>query len=220
METLNNLLKIAIAFGKKFAELTVAAQIAVAAVLIFASYELTSCTKDQEIQNIKMEAEKTTHFANQAKDSVKILADSVNKTQVTINKLKFEISLQRKQRVALKTEQGRLETQRIVETDTVTIIALQDTTIDNLKTQLTVVDSMVHAKDNIIAHQDTTIGLLKYGLELSEKRADTLQTTLNSTIKKINKKDKILGFIPLPNRRVVAATALIGGVYLGTQLKK
>lgn len=220
MELLNNLLKSAIIFGKKFAELTVAAQIAVGAILIFASYQLTSCSKDQEIQNIKIEAEKTTQYAKQAKDSVKVLADSVEKTQVTINKLKFEISLQKRQRAALQVDQHRLEKQIVVETDTVTILALQDTTIDNLKTQLSVVDSIVHKKDSIITHQDTTIGLLKYGLNLSEKRADTLQTTLNSTIKKLNKKDKMFGFIPLPNRKVVAATALIGGVYLGTQLKK
>lgn len=220
MRLLTRLLEIALEFGEKYAQLGLVAQLATAAILVIGTSQFTSCAKDQEIENIKMEAEKTTQFANQKQDSVKFLSDSVNKTQVTINKLKFEISLQRKQRLALKTDQHRLETERIIETDTVTIIALQDTTIDNLKSQLSVVDSMVQTKDAVIAHQDTSIKLLKYGLELSEKRADTLQTTLNSTIKKLNKKDKLFGFIPLPNRKVVAATAVVGGIYLGTQLKK
>lgn len=220
MKLLNSLLELALEFGRKYAQLGLTAQIATAVILIIGTSQFTSCAKDQEIESIKMEAEKTTQFADQAKKSVKVLSDSVEKTQVTINKLKFEILLQKKQRLALKTDQRRLETQRIIETDTVKILALQDTTIDNLKSQLSVADSMVQTKDAVIAHQDTSIKLLKYGLDLSEKRADTLQTTLNSTIKKLNKKDKLFGFIPLPNRKVVAATAVVGGIYLGTQLKK
>jgi len=220
MELLNSLLSNLIIFIQKFSKLTTSAQIAITSVLLLCTNQLTTCTKDQEIENIKMNAQKTTQYVETISDSLKTLNDDVEKKQVKIEKLSFEISLQKKQRSTLKITQNRLEQLRIVETDTVTIIALQDTTIDNLKSQLTLADVAGSKKDTIIAQQDSSIGLLKHGLQLSEQRADTLQKTLNSTIEKINKKDKIFGFIPMPSRKTVAVTAIIGGVYLGTQLKK
>jgi hypothetical protein len=220
MQLLNNLLKDVIQFGKNFADLTFVGQLATAVILIFASYQITSCSKDKELDSIKITAEQTSEYANKITDSLRILGDSVAKKEIVISKLNVEISLRSQVRNVLRGEQSRLEVLRDTLTDTVRIIAVQDTTIDNLKTQLAVTDTILFKKDTVIAQKDTVINLLKTSLSLSETKADTLQKTLDYTINKMKKKDKLFGFIPLPSRKTTALLGLVGGVYLGTQITK
>ncbi len=220
MQTLKNLLKDVITFGTSFSHMTFVGQFATAAVLIFASYQLTSCEKDKQLDNIKIAAEQTSQHVQKITDSLSILNDSVAKKEVVISKLSLEISLRSRARTVLRADQRRLEILRDTVTDTVQIIAVQDTAIDNLKTQLAVADTILTKQTSVIAQKDTVIDMLKTGLLLSETKADTLQKTLDYTIKQVNKKDKLFGFIPLPSRKAVGIAGLVGGIYLGTQLTK
>lgn len=220
MQPLKDLLKDVIHFGKSFADMSFVGQLATAAILIFASYQITSCSKDKEFESIKVTAEQTSQYVNRITDSLKVLNDSVAKKEVVISKLNVEISLRSKVRNTLRNEQSRLEILRDTLTDTVRIIAVQDTTIDNLKVQLAVADTIGFKKDTIIAKKDTIINTLKTGLRLSETKADTLQKTLDYTLRKMQKKDKLFGFIPLPSRKTTALIGLAGGIYLGTQITK
>lgn len=220
MELLKNILTQSVSFGKNFAKMTLVGQAATAAILVFASYQLTSCHRDAELNNIKIAAERTSEHARKITDSLHILNDSVAKKEVIIDKLTVEISLRSRMRTVFVSEERRLQILRDTVTDTVQLVAVQDTTIDNLKTQLSIVDTIVTKQASVIAQKDTVIDMLKTGLELSETKADTLQKTLNSTIKKMNKKDKFFGFVPFPSRKTVGIIGLVGGVYLGTQLTK
>lgn len=220
MKLLNSLLIALVNFGKKFSTLTANAQLIVAGLLIFCVYQLTSSNGNNDLDKLKFDVQKTTEISQVATDSIKKLTDQVKKTEVKIEKLSFELSRQKGKRSVLQTVQSRLDTMIVIERDTSRLVALQDTAIDNLKGQLSLADQINMKQDSIIIQQDTSIKLLKNGLVLSERRADTLQTTLNTTLKKLNKKDKFFGFIPMPNRKFVAATAVIGGIYLGTQIKR
>jgi hypothetical protein len=220
MQTFKNLLKDVITFGNSFSSMTFVGQLATAAILIFTSYQLTSCEKNKQLDNIKIAAERTSEHARKITDSLHVLNDSVAKKEVIIDKLTVEISLRSRMRTVFRSEERRLQILRDTVTDTVQLVAVQDTTIDNLKTQLSIVDTILTKQVSVIAQKDTVIDMLKTGLELSETKADTLQKTLDATIKKMNKKDKFFGFIPFPSRKTVGIIGLVGGVYLGTQLTK
>ena len=220
MKLLKTIFDAAIKFGEKFSKLTSIGQLATIGILMFSTYYVTSCSNNETVDGINVIVEETKEYSNKLKDSVITLRDSVQRKEVTIKKLTIQVSLMSKQRAVLQTEQRRLEDLRNVTQDTTIIIALQDTTIDNLKTQLAVTDTVVKKQEQIISNKTEQISLLETSLSLSEQRSDTLEKTLDRTLDKLNKKDKLWGVIPLPNRKVVAATALVGGVYLGTQIKK
>ena len=220
MELLKNILKDIVTFGKNFSKMSISGQVAAGIVLIFALYQFMSCQSSNSVDNIKIAAQQTNQQVKQINDSLKILHDSIQQKEVLINKLTIEISLRSKARTKLQSQQQRLEILRDTLIDTVKIIAVQDTTIDNLKTQLAITDTLLIKKDTVIAQKDTVINLLKTSLVLSESKADTLQKTLNYALQQSRKKDKLLGFIPLPSRKVVGITAAVGGIYLGTQIAK
>lgn len=220
MKLLNSLLEIALEFGRKFAQLGILAQTAAAVVLVFGFYQLSSCNKDTTMDSIKIAAEQTNQHVRHMTDSLAALSDSVAKKEIIIKRLTVEISMRSRASTKLKTDQRRLETIRDTVTDTVTIVAVQDTVIDNLKTQVAIADTIISKKDEVIVQKDTIIGTLKTSLLLSESKADTLEKTLEYTINKAKKKDKVFGFIPLPSRRTVGIIGFVGGVYLGTQISK
>lgn len=220
MKLLKTIFDTAIKFGEKFSKLTSIGQLATIGILMFSTYYVTSCSNNETVDGINVIVEETKEYSNKLKDSVITLRDSVQRKEVTIKKLTVQVSVLSKQRNVLQNDQRRLEDLRNVAQDTTIIIALQDTTIDNLKTQLAVTDTVVKKQEQIINNKTQQISLLETSLSLSEQRSDTLEKTLDRTLDKLNKKDKLWGVIPLPNRKVVAATALVGGVYLGTQIKK
>lgn len=220
MELLTKLFTAIIDFAKKFAQLTLKGQFITIALLMFSTYYLTSCSVKSTIDNIIVSFEETKKQNETLKDSVITLSDSAKQSEVTIKKLRIEISLMSTQKIALRKTQTRLE--KVIEktTDTVTLVALQDTVIDNLKNQVTVADAQIEKQEDIIEAQSNQINLTQQALSVSEQRAALLENTLDDTMDKLNKKDKLWGKIPLPGRKVVAATAFIGGVYLGTQIHK
>lgn len=220
MKLLKTIFDTAIKFGEKFSKLTSIGQLATIGILMYSTYYVTSCSNNETVDGINVIVEETKEYSNKLKDSVITLHDSVRGKEVVIKKLTVQVSLLSKQRNVLQNDQRRLEDLRNVTQDTTIIIALQDTTIDNLKTQLAVTDTVVKKQEQIINNKTQQISLLETSLSLSEQRSDTLEKTLDRTLDKLNKKDKLWGVIPLPNRKVVAATALVGGVYLGTQIKK
>jgi len=220
MKLLKTIFDTAIKFGEKFSKLTSIGQLATIGILMYSTYYVTSCSNNETVDGINVIVEETKEYSNKLKDSVITLHDSVQRKEVTIKKLTVQVSVLSKQRNVLQNDQRRLEDLRNVTQDTTIIIALQDTTIDNLKTQLAVTDTVVKKQEQIINNKTQQISLLETSLSLSEQRSDTLEKTLDRTLDKLNKKDKLWGVIPLPNRKVVAATALVGGVYLGKQIKK
>lgn len=220
MKLLKTIFDTAIKFGEKFSKLTSIGQLATIGILMYSTYYVTSCSNNETVDGINVIVEETKEYSNKLKDSVITLHDSVQRKEVTIKKLTVQVSVLSKQRNVLQNDQRRLEDLRNVAQDTTIIIALQDTTIDNLKTQLAVTDTVVKKQEQIISNKTQQISLLETSLSLSEQRSDTLEKTLDRTLDKLNKKNKLWGVIPLPNRKVVAATALVGGVYLGTQIKK
>lgn len=220
MKLLKTIFDTALKFGEKFSKLTSIGQLATIGILMYSTYYITSCSNNENVDGINVIVEETKEYSNKLKDSVITLRDSVQKKEVTIKKLTIQVSLMSKQRAVLQTEQRRLEDLRNVTQDTTIIIALQDTTIDNLKTQLTITDTVVKNQQEIITNKTEQISLLQTSLNLTEQRVDTLEKTLDKTLEKLNKQNKVFGFIPLPSRKVVAVTALVGGVYLGTQIKK
>lgn len=220
MKLLKTIFDTAIKFGEKFSKLTSIGQLATIGILMYSTYYVTSCSNNETVDGINVIVEETKEYSNKLKDSVITLHDSVRGKEVVIKKLTVQVSLLSKQRNVLQNDQRRLEDLRNVTQDTTIIIALQDTTIDNLKTQLAVTDTVVKKQEQIISNKTQQISLLETSLSLSEQRSDTLEKTLDRTLDKLNKKNKLWGVIPLPNRKVVAAAALVGGVYLGTQIKK
>jgi hypothetical protein len=220
MQILKTLLKDVVTFGKGFSQLTIIGQLASMAVLIFAGYQLTSCDKTAPTDNINIVAKQTTEYVSTVSDSITKLNDGIVKKEVEIKKLEFIISSTKMSRIKLQGTQIRLDSVRNAAKDTTTLVAIQDSSIANLKMQVAIADTIISRQDTVIAQKDTVIDLLKTSLVLSESKADTLQKTLDYTIKQHNKKDKLFGFIPLPTRKFIAIAGFIGGAYIGTQLTR
>jgi predicted RNase H-like nuclease (RuvC/YqgF family) len=220
MELLTKLFTAIIEFARKFTELAVIGQILTIALLVFSTYYVTSCSNKGTVDNITVVFEETKKQNQTLKDSVVVLVDSAKQNEVTIRKLRIEISMMSAQRAALRATQARLEREIKVAPDTVTLVALQDTTIDNLKSQILVADAQIGQQETVIEMQANQLFLTKEALSVSEQRAALLENALDDTFNKLQKKDKLWGKIPLPNRKVVAATALVGGVYVGTRINK
>ena len=160
MKLLKTIFDAAIKFGEKFSKLTSIGQLATIGILMFSTYYVTSCSNNETVDGINVIVEETKEYSNKLKDSVITLRDSVQRKEVTIKKLTIQVSLMSKQRAVLQTEQRRLEDLRNVTQDTTIIIALQDTTIDNLKTQLAVTDTVVKKQEQIINNKTQQISLL------------------------------------------------------------
>lgn len=220
MELLTKLFTAIIEVARKFTELAVIGQILTIALLVFSTYYVASCSNKGAVDNIAVVFEETKKQNKILKDSVTVLADSAKQNEVVIKKLRIEISMISTQRVALRATQIRLENEIKGAADTVTLVALQDTTIDNLKTQILVADTQIGQQETVIEMQANQLFLTKEALSVSEQRAVLLENTLNDTFDKLQKKDKLWGKIPLPNRKVVAATALVGGIYVGARIHK
>jgi chromosome segregation ATPase len=178
--------------------------------MLLSVYSLKNCS-GREVDSLKIEVEQTKQKVKTLGDSVITLQTTVDNKETTITKLKFEISLNEKKRVSLVSRQRELEARRMIEKDTVTIIALQDSTIDNLKTQVAYADTVIQGKDKIITEREQQVSLLQNAIGISNTRADLLQTELDKVMNSYKKETKILGFIPKPTRK----TAFISGVTIG-----
>lgn len=220
MKSLDKVFKSVVSFAESVSKLTIIGQLTVVGALIFFVFSFKGCSTSPDIEKLKLEVEQTTNYADSLKDSVSHLQKVVSDKDSKITVLKLEVSMKQSIRQQLKSKQAVLENKIIVETDTVIIVSLQDTTIDNLKAQVAIADTIITTKDKIISEKETQVHLLQTGIAASNIRGDSLQTTLNTTLDKYTKKDKFFGFLPMPSRKVVAATALIAGVYVGTQLTK
>jgi hypothetical protein len=220
MKSLDKLFKTVISFAQSVSKLTTVGRLTVIGALLFFVFSFKGCGSAPDVEKLKLEVQQTTNYANTLRDSVSQLQNVVSDKENKITVLKFEISMKQNSKEKLRANQTVLENKIIFETDTVTILALQDTTIDNLKSQLAIDDTLLNKKDQIISEKEAQVKLLQTGIVVSNIRGDSLQTALNTTLDKYNKKDKFFGFFPKPSRTVVAATALITGIYVGNQLTK
>ena len=217
MKSLDALFKTVVSFANSVSKLTIIGQLTVVGALIFFVFSFKGCSPGSDIEKLKLEVQQTTSYADSLKDSVNHLQKVVSDKDSKITVLKLEVSMKQSTRQQLKSKQAVLENKIIVETDTVILVSLQDTTINNLKAQVAIADTIITKKDQIISEKEAQVNLLQTGITASHMRGDSLQTTLNTTLDKYTKKDKFFGFFPKPSRTVVAATALITGIYVGTQ---
>jgi hypothetical protein len=221
MKPLDNLSKTLISFAQSVRKLSSTRQFVAGAIIFFVvSFIFKGCSTSNDVEKLKLEVQSTNSYADSLKDSVNYLQKIVSDKDSKIITLKLQASEKQNTRQQLKTKQVVLEQKTIIETDTVILISLQDTTINNLKAQVAIADTIITKKDEIISEKEAQVNLLQTGIAVSNMRGDSLQTTLNTTLNKYTKKDKFFGFFPKPNRTVVAATALITGIYVGTQLTK
>ena len=165
----------------------------------------------KELDTLKAQVEQTKKQTQQLNDSLETLQVQVVERENAITQLKSDVSVKEKVKVKLVYKQQDLESRRQVETDTVTIIALQDSTIDNLKTQVAVADTIINTKDKIIGERETQISLLQTSVGVANTKADLLQTQLDNVMNSYKKETKVFGFIPKPTRKA----AFIGGVAIG-----
>ena len=215
MKLLKQLLDLAVKFGQRFLKLTIIGQLAVLGILMYSSHYLTSCSIDEKINNLEIVYEETTKLNNTLKTNIKTLEDSSANKDIKIRKLTITVSDLSAQRKVLLASRNKIEQQIIVATDTITLVTLQDTAITTLKEELVVADNIITTQEQIIDERVQQVNLLTTALNTSETRADLLEKTLDDTFPQLNKKDKIFGIIPMPSRKVVAATAFVGGIYLG-----
>lgn len=164
-----------------------------------------------ELDTLKAQVEQTKKQTQQLNDSLETLQVQVVERENAITQLKSDVSVKEKVKVKLVYKQQDLESRRQVETDTVTIIALQDSTIDNLKTQVAVADTIINTKDKIIGERETQISLLQTSVGVASTKADLLQTQLDNVMNSYKKETKVFGFIPKPTRKA----AFIGGAAIG-----
>jgi hypothetical protein len=199
--------------------LDVIGKLIILVLLVLSMYYLKNCG-GQELEKMKVEVQQTKQEANDLKDSVVALTDTVNTKEVMITKLTFEVSLKEKSRLNLVNRQKYLESRRIVETDTVTIVALQDSTIDNLKGQIAIADTIIIGKDSVISEREKQVNLLRTAVQVQDSRANLLESQLDKVMKQREKETKILGFIPKPTRKAAFIVGATAGVITGIVIAK
>ncbi len=199
--------------------LDVIGKLIILVLLVLSMYYLKNCG-GQELEKMKVEVQQTKQEANDLKDSVVALTDTVNTKEVMITKLTFEVSLKEKSRLNLVNRQKYLESRRIVETDTVTIVALQDSTIDNLKGQIAIADTIIIGKDSVIREREKQVNLLRTAVQVQDSRANLLESQLDKVMKQREKETKILGFIPKPTRKAAFIVGATAGVITGIVIAK
>ncbi len=216
------ILEAVIKFGRSFARLTGIGQIAVVCALLYLAYAMGNCTKKPDPINggsVEVTVEQTTKYANDLKKQVDLLQKDVAQKETTITKMKFEISLRQRQRNEARQELATLEERAAQERVAFAYppAPLTDSLITGLKTELAKADTVILIQEDVIVTREQQIKILNDALFVSNQRGDTLQTTLNETLKAYQKKDKLFGKFPMPSRKTVAAIAFIGGAYVGVQ---
>jgi len=174
-------------------------------------YYLNTCG-NQELENLQVEVRQTKETAKILKDSVSTLKNEVNEKEIVITELTIRVSKKQQARVVLVEKQTTLDSLLAVEKDTTAIVALQDSTIDNLKNQLVIVDQIIADQTSIIEQRDQQLNMLQTSLQLQENRANILEAQLDDVMKQHTKEKKFLGFISKPSRK----TALLVGTAVGT----
>jgi hypothetical protein len=220
MKLVDKLLSVSAAFTKFIGKLTVLGQLIVVGALIFFIVSFKGCSQPSDAAELKLKVQQTTIYADSLKQSITHLQQVVSEKDSKIAILIREVSVKQNTRYQLKVKQVALENKIMVETDTGILVFLQDTTITNLKEQIAIADTIIIKKDEIIFQREAQVNLLQTAIVASTNRGDSLQTTLNTTLSKYAKKDKFFKIFPMPSRKLVATTALIAGVYAGTQLTK
>lgn len=227
MKLLNDLIK----FGKAFGRLTQIAQLGVIVALIVVAFSMGNCNGKTELdtflveyQELQQNAKKATIYADSLNGRVAQLTDSAKQQDEKIKKLTISISFRERQRVAQVRELTQLENRVAAakaESDLETVVATQDTVIDNLKNQVITTDGIVTEQKEIIQAQATQVLALQQAVQLATARGDTLQTILNALPKKPANPDRFFfGLLPKPSRTVVGVIALAGGIVIGSQVSR
>lgn len=216
------ILETVIKFGRSFAKLTGIGQVAVVGALLYLAYAMGNCTKKPENSgDIEVTIEQTKQYAKDLENQIDSLHKNAAQKETTITKLKFEISLRQRQRTTARQELLSLE-ERANQERMISMVPLPqtDSLITGYKTQLAQADTVIQIQEEVIMTRDQQVKMLNDALYMSQQRGDTLQTTLDQTLRAYNKKDKLFGKIPMPSRKTVAAIAFIGGAYVGVQVAR
>ncbi len=227
MNILNQLIK----FGKAFGQLTQVSQIAVFAALIFVAFSAGNCNGKTELDSFIVEynelqrnAQRTTLYADSLQQKVTTLADSAKKQDEKIKTLQISISFREREQVTQRRELAQLEDrieQARADSNLVTVVAVQDTAITNLKEQVETSNHIITEQKEVIQVQHTQILSLNEALTLSTMRGDSLYTVLSTLPKPPSNPDKFFfGLLPKPSRTVVGVVALTAGVVIGNQLRR
>lgn len=227
---MNNLLKALIVFGKGFDKLTSVGKAIIVSILLFVVYSAGSSGGKNELDqfiieynSLKKTAENTTELADSLKHQVVQLSDSAKQKEEIIKKLTINISFKERQKTTLKNNLERLERNVVLaksDSNLTKTIAIQDTVIDNLKTQVVATEEIVREQSEIIKTHEAQSVLLNKSVALSIQRGDSLQSVISSLPATPKNSNKIFGFIPKPNRTVVGAIAFGTGVLAGVKLTK
>jgi chromosome segregation ATPase len=215
------LLESAVTFGKNFSVLTRIGQVATVAILLYVAFIIGTCSQQPNDDTaLTLKIEQVTNYANSLETQVKTLQDTVAQKESTITILTVDISRRQRQQEVARKRISVLDNAAAEERMLLPPTPFTDTLIAELKDQLVEAEQIMVLKDSVIALREKQVQLLQSALVISEHRGDTLQATLNVALAKYQKKDKLFGKIPLPSRKAVAITALIGGAYLGATAVK
>jgi hypothetical protein len=174
----------------------------------------------KEYDDYKKSAEVTIRYADSLSTRVKILTDSVRRTDNIIGNLSTEVLVIQTEKVALKNKLTKLNNQLNSITDTSSILIMKDSIIDNLSDQIIVSDNIIVKKDSIISIREIQIDQLKRTVALATHRGDSLQIIVLKLPATPSNPNKIFGFIPMPSRTVVGVISFAVGAYVGHTLVK
>lgn len=227
MSSWNSIFTSVVSFGRSFSGLNKVGQLAVTGALVFIAFSIGNCGGNDKLDSFiieynefKRDAQKTTELADSLKTVMNKLTNDVKLKEDTIKTLTIGISFRQKQTQSLKQKLNVLEARTEVATDTAKILILKDSTIDNLKTQVTTTEAIVEEKDKIIGLKTEQLALTVNSLQLSTQRGDSLQRTLSSLPPTPKNSNKLFGVIPLPSRKTLAISALLSGIAIGTVITK
>lgn len=219
MKILEKLLNILVNLAKIIGNLQPIQQLIFVGLLIFSAFFLGKCDTPT-IDNVKVEVEQHKKIAEQLNDSISKLTNEVGEKEEYITKLTIQISARQQTRQKLVERQVVYEERKRTETDTVKLVALQDTIIDNLKVQVASADTVIAQKDTIIAQKEGQVNLLKNALTLEKVRSTEFETALNKTLSAYKTETKIFGFIPKPTRKAAFIVGVTAGVITGIVITK
>lgn len=227
MSSWNSIFTTIRSLGRSFNGLNQVGQLVVTVALVFIAFSFGNCKSNDKLDSFiieyneyKKNAEKTIEFADSLKTTVDKLTDDVRLKEDKIKKLTIGITDTQKQKQNLKQKLTSLESRIEVTTDTVKILTLKDSVINNLKIQVTTTETIVEEKDKIIELKTEQLVLMTTSLQLSTQRGDSLQKTLLSLPPTPKNPNKLFGVIPLPSRKTVAISALLSGIVIGVVTTK
>jgi hypothetical protein len=228
---MDKLLTSLINFGKGFSKLTSTGRLAiVAAALCIISFTVGKSESTNKLEKFNVEyskfktnSKKTSDYADSLNYVVGKLSDENAKIRDSVYKL--SITVEWKVREAKKVSnrlpilQNRMYSPEVL-ADTIKLLALKDSVIENLEDQVAMTASIITDQSAIIEQKDTQIILLESAVAISTTRGDSLQTILHTLPPAAPNPNKLFGIIPKPSRKLVAITAFAVGVVAGAELRR